>query len=89
MASDAVPNVPYKSPMLDQGGFLTPAWSAWFRTLFARVGGSVAPSISDINLDIAGFTTSITNLNANIATLSASISALQGQINDLNQGRHL
>lgn len=85
-----VPPVPYKVAMTDNSGFLTSAWSAWFRQVFVRVGGAVA--LSNVELE---------NLQeGSLSTIAADIATLQGQVtsltnllaadmNDLSQGRQL
>lgn len=50
--ANAVPPVPYKSPLTDSTGRLTQAWSAWFRELFNRIGGNTASANSDLDDDV-------------------------------------
>lgn len=90
---ETVPPVPYKTPITNKSGILHPLWSAWFRQLFARIGGPIAltnvelENIAEINL---------TDVEADIAVIQGQISTLQSttathttQINDLGQGPNL
>lgn len=77
--ANPIPPIPYKVSMLDKSGLLTAAWSAWFREVFSRVGGTTAPSNTDIqdSLDV---------LSASISATQASLAAA---VSDLNQGSAL
>jgi len=35
---------PYKSPMLDDAGLLTPAWQRWINEIYFRMGQKQAPT---------------------------------------------
>lgn len=88
MATDTktVPPVPYKAVVVDGSGFLTSAWSAWFRQVFMRVGGSVALS----NAELAALPAlNLSTVEADITALQASVSALQVKDNDFGQGPDL
>lgn len=73
--AEVVPPVPYKTPVLDKSGFLSPAWSGWFKTLFIRIGQSNALSLTD--------------LQSTVGTHTNQITALQSKDNDFGQGRQL
>lgn len=76
MAANALPPVPYKTPIMDAtSGLMNSAWTGFFRELFSRVGGTSASTNSQLH-------TQITNLQ------SASIT-LQAEVNGLSQGRQL
>ena len=82
-----VPPVPYKTPVLDQNGFLAEPWSKWFRQLAERVGGTVALS----NTELAGspstlIGTQVTSLQTLTTTHTTQIANLEGA---LTQGRQL
>lgn len=62
--ANPVPPLPLKTPLADQAGLLTPAWTAWFRELFTRVGGTSASTNSQ--------------LLALIENLQADVNVLQG-----------
>jgi len=49
MSQQDLPPVPYKTKVLTDGGVLSPPWMAWFRSLFFRVGGNIAPTNSEIS----------------------------------------
>jgi len=50
VAERDLPPVPIKTPVIDDSGMISTAWSAWFRQLFFRVGGNAAKT--NIELDI-------------------------------------
>lgn len=99
MANQTLPPLPYRSPLLDNAGYLTQAWSVFFRQLFERVGGSVAPSNSDIvavsdeldalTLTVGTIDSDLTTLEGTVLTQAGLISALQVVDNDFGQGRAL
>lgn len=62
-----LPPVPYRTPMYDQGGNLSSAWAAWFRQLFARVGGSGGTSAEAVAADLSN------HLNDTTAHLASTI----------------
>ncbi len=35
---------PYKTPLIDQQGLLTPAWQRWINEVYLRIGGKQALS---------------------------------------------
>lgn len=39
-----LPPVPHRHPILGDNGLITQIWGDWFKQLFARVGGHLAPS---------------------------------------------
>lgn len=45
----AFPEPPYRSPMLDDNGFLTNAWQKWYQQLYIRVGGSLTAPVQNFN----------------------------------------
>ncbi len=99
-----LPPLPYKSPMLRDDGFLSEAWSKWFRQMFSRIGGTEA--LSNIELE-DGQTDTEAQLQADIDDLESAVIALQALtvshtesiaalvedlesgLDDLNQGRVL
>lgn len=81
--SESLPNPPYKTPMIDQSGFLTPAWNKFIFQVFKRAGGNVALS----NLELAGLTNTFTDQIVLIQTDLTNIeTALATASNDFNQG---
>lgn len=50
--SNLLPPVPYKATMADAQGITTAIWSDWFKQLFARVGGHIAESNTELKTDI-------------------------------------
>jgi hypothetical protein len=89
-----VPELPYKTPLLDESGtYLSRPWAGWFRDMFSRIGGTVALTnveLADLSdTQVAALQVNITALQASVVTLSAQITALQSSINDLNQKRAL
>jgi len=77
-----MPPPPYNVPFTGQSGVMSIAWQGWFRQLFVRIGGLVAPANSDIEA-----------VQDTTNTQGSSISSLSNQINnlkdDLGQGRAL
>ena len=90
MATNALPNVPYKAPIADQNGLVAQVWQAFFRELFNRVGQNIAPSNTDLaNLVIEeteGVVADIVVLQSQMATTIARVSNLEGGI---TMGRQL
>lgn len=85
MASVALPNVPYNVPMLDENGFLTLAWSAFFRGLYTRVGQ--ANALSNIELQaLSSGAVFEAELTALTVTVAANQIANAAEFNDLGQG---
>lgn len=86
MANTTVPFPPYKVAVLDQNGFVSKTWADWFREVYQRIGGKVAPPNSD-------FSGSMGDLAATVSTLSGTVSSLSSQVtalaNELGQGREL
>jgi len=70
MAVNPLPDVPYKTTVLDSRGFLTPTWAAFFRELFNRVGKNIAPS----NTDLAGL------VDGEAEALGEAVEVLQEQM---------
>lgn len=69
-----LPNIPFREKILDPSGFLSPAWSDFFRQLFIRIGKNQALS----NTELANVqTTGLTALTSRVATLETSVTALQ------------
>jgi hypothetical protein len=61
-----MPPIPFKYPISDQSGNLSQTWYPFFRQLFARIGGEVAPSNSENNNQITAIQTSLANLQTEI-----------------------
>lgn len=83
--SITLPPVPYKSSLVDKTGFLTPAWSGWFRDVFQRIGGTVAPS----NNEIAELQATTTSQGSSIDATETTVDSILDSIEALNQGRQL
>lgn len=88
-----LPPVPYKSPLVDNSGFLTPPWATFFRQVFQRIGGPIA--LSNIELEslqlqeISGLEDEVDALQVTVSSQSTQISNLQTLTNDLGQGPEL
>lgn len=80
--SNTLPPIPYKSIVTNKSGFLTPAWIAFFRELFFRVGGNVAPTNIELN-------TGSNSISNTVSTHTSQIAALQTKDNDFGQGPNL
>lgn len=85
MASNPLPFVPYKSPVVDESGLITQEWSTFLRGLYIRVGQSNALT----NIELASLASS-SNAQALIAALTVTVNANQAinlsKFNDLGQG---
>jgi hypothetical protein len=83
---------PYKTPVIDNTGMLSPRWSAWIRELFERIGGISAPSNSELDevLDLSDVESDIDALEADVALLETSDTSQNTAIallrSDLSQG---
>lgn len=72
-----LPQIPYKTPLVDKNGMVTDPWSKFFRQLFQRVGGLSALS----NTELAG------DVNvSSIQTLTTEINTLEAEIDGVKQG---
>lgn len=81
--SKAVSPIPYKVPIADANGNLSPVWGTWFRDLFDRIGGLSASSNTELNATLTSATSSITTNAALVTSLTARVTALE---NNLSQG---
>lgn len=83
----SLPPVPHKVPMTDQSGHLNQAWSKWFRDMFVRIGGTVAPSNTELvsEVDIAGINQDIQDLQDADTAFDVRVTVLEG----LGVGRQL
>lgn len=70
--ANSLPPIPYKTRLVDSAGIITPQWAALMREMFARVGGTQAPSN--------------TQLNTTLENIQEDITALEADVSDLNQG---
>lgn len=62
--ANPVPPIPFKVPLTDdRSSLLSPAWAAWFRELFNRIGGTDASSNTVLDEDVADLQTQIDGLN--------------------------
>lgn len=57
-----LPSPPYKSPVLDDSGLLTPAWQIWMNEIFVRMGGKLALSNLQIEEELDDLDTRVTAL---------------------------
>lgn len=46
--STNLPPVPHQSEMIDDNGRVLPVWADWFKQIFSRVGGNVAPTNNEL-----------------------------------------
>lgn len=89
--AELMPNIPYKVAVVDDDGFLSGPWVGFFKQLFLRVGGSIAPSLSDVASasSVTALQSAVTSIQTSISTIQANIVTIQSQINDIGQGRDL
>lgn len=64
---NALPPIPYKTPVIGPNGFITEPWSKFIRQLYVRVGGSIA--LTNIELEELQ--------EAELVTILADINALE------------
>lgn len=85
----SIPQIPYKVPIINQAGFLSPAWEKWFRDVFLRIGGLEALSNTELEAlnsdDITEIQADITAIEADVVELQAAV----GITESLTQGRQL
>lgn len=90
MAAPTLPNVPYQSQAVEQSGFFSPPWTAFFRELFNRVGKNIALTNTQLEelqaANLATINTEITNLQSLAFIQNIEITSLQLAINDLSVG---
>lgn len=97
---NALPPLPYKTPVINERGFLTEPWAKLFRQLWVRVGGSIAltnleleelqeADLVTITSDITALQASVTTINTSLATVNTSLASLASDIQGLNEGRQL
>lgn len=67
--SNALPPLPVKTPMLDAKGMLTPAWYAFFRELYVRVGQATGSSLTTVASQITALQADFTSSQTGIAAL--------------------
>lgn len=98
--TETIPPLPYKIPVLTPNGLLSDPWAKWFRQIFTRVGGSVAPSNSELadgqTAQLANVLSHVTELESLLATHTITINsnvariiALEAETSGLNQGPNL
>lgn len=85
--SSTLPNVPFSSAIADPKGRVSPAWSDFFKMLYARVGNQKALT----NTELAAVQTSaVAVVQAQVTALAATVTALQTSttqgFDDLGQG---
>lgn len=85
--ANLLPNVPYREPIADPSGLVTPAWSSFFQFAFLRMGKSSALSnteLAAIHADSnAALQKQVTDLTATVATLQTQVTS---GFDDLGQG---
>lgn len=86
--AELMPNIPYKAAVTDDNGLLNGPWVGFFKQLFLRVGGNIAPSISDLASEssVTALQSSITSLQSSISIINSNIATINANINGLNQG---
>lgn len=78
--AEALPPVPFKTPVINKAGFLSEPWSKWFRQIFARVGGTTALSNTELEaLQSSGES----GLEDDIETLQSQVASLENQVDEV------
>jgi hypothetical protein len=85
MADTPLPNIPYRVALTDESGFISPAWSAFFRLLYVRVGEANALTNTELAA-IAGGGVSQSELDAVSNTVTANKASSDLSISNLSQG---
>ena len=62
MANTTLPPIPYKTKIITETGYLSPAWSKFILFLFERTGGTEAVSNTDLQISVAENSSFITDL---------------------------
>lgn len=77
-----VPPIPYKSPLSDQNGIVSPVWAKWLNQIFLKTGGTSSTSLTSLE-------TTVANQAIEITAINTTLTSLQSQINGLGVGRDL
>jgi hypothetical protein len=85
MADTPLPNVPYRTPVLDALGFLTQPWAAFFRGLYLRVGQANALTNTELEA-LAGGGTFQEQIDALTIIVNANKALADENFSNLNQG---
>lgn len=85
MSTTVIQHPPYTVPFVDSKGVLTPAGLNFIKQVYIRLGGSLAPTNSDITAVQNSFTTA----NTTLTSLQTDVNILQVEINGLDVGRQL
>jgi hypothetical protein len=59
MATNTVPPIPFKTPMLNANGFVCQQWSQWFVYILQRVGTGAPTNLGDIQTEITALTSEL------------------------------
>lgn len=88
MADIPLPNIPYRSALVDEQGLITPAWSAFLRELYTRVGGPNA--LTNLELEsLSGGAVLQSEVDALELTVAANQAANEIRFDELGQGPNL
>lgn len=85
MSTTVIQNPPYTVPFVDSKGMLTTAGINFIKQVYIRLGGSLAPTNSDITTIQNTFTTT----NTTLTSLQTDVNILQAEVNGLSVGRQL
>lgn len=80
MSRASLPPPPIKETVIAQNGRLTIPWTNWFINTFDRIGGSIAPSNSELGTQISDFL----SLSSQVAALQTTVNNHTAQIAALN-----
>lgn len=76
--ANTVPNIPFKTKVTDDDGYLSQAWVGVMRQIFERIGGSVAQTNTELASTVSG------GISTQIAALQAAVTLLQTETSQLS-----
>lgn len=75
--------IPPRVDFVDDRRKITKPWSDYFDDVFTRVGGSSAPSITEIDAEIEAIDASVSALDVRVDLLEADVAVLDGRVDIL------
>lgn len=69
---------PYQIPLTDRSGLISNIWNQWIRELYVRVGGTIAPSLSEISNERQILENQMADLQAEVTVLRNEVSQFSG-----------
>lgn len=80
--AENVPPIPYNTPIAGPRGMISDPWGKWFRQVFARIGGNIAPSNSELSSQLSG---QVDEIDQSVESIEQRLTALESTY-QLGQG---